>query len=63
MNWIPVSERLPDDDEAVIVATKGSFSEPVWIGWHSPEGWYAVGVVGAAQIEVTHWGEFPEPPR
>lgn len=63
MNWIRVSERLPDDDQSVMVALDLSmvvdWSEPVWIGYHDADGWFSA---DAIPIKVTHWAKIPEPP-
>lgn len=58
MSWIPVDERLPDDDITVLVAISNS-DEPVWLGWHDDAGWCSV---DAMPIRVTHWQPIPKPP-
>jgi Protein of unknown function (DUF551) len=59
--WIPVAERLPDDDITVMIALDGD--EPVWMGWHdSADGWYSVDATPLRQ-RVTHWMPMPEGPR
>lgn len=59
--WIPVTERLPDDEETVMVALKDA-GEPVWLGWHDEDGWHEVGA-GNLGDSVTHWQPIPEPPQ
>lgn len=62
MNWIPVSEHLPDDDTIVLVHVPGA-SEPVWIGFYVSEYDDWVWAEGATIVEeVTHWMPLPEPP-
>lgn len=60
--WIPVGERLPDDDLTVMVACKDS-DEPVWLGYHDETGW--VSATDGAPITglVTHWKQMPEGPN
>lgn len=50
--WIPVSERLPDDDMSVMIACKGN--EPVWIGHHDVADWYNCNGEPITSL-VTHW--------
>ncbi len=57
--WVPVAERLPDDEITVMVATVHS-DEPVWMGWHDESGWYSV---EATPINVSHWMPLPTPPK
>lgn len=59
MNWIPVTDRLPDDDLMVMIALEDS-DEPVWIGYHEGDGWYAA---NADPVHVTHWAPIPEGPK
>ena len=59
MSWVAVSDRLPDDDLTVLVATS-ECDEPVWLGWHDEEGWHSV---DAVPLKVTHWMPIPEAPR
>lgn len=58
--WIPVTERLPDDDITVIVAL-GCSDEPVWLGYHDADGWSTVDAV--PHFDVTHWMPMPEGPH
>jgi len=60
--WVAVADRLPDDDEIVLVSCPNE-SEPVWMGYLDGETgeWRDT---SAAWIEtgVTHWMPLPEPP-
>lgn len=56
--WTAVSDRLPDDDMSVLIATKNYV---VWIGWHDSDiGW--VDATTGGNIEVTHWAHIPDHP-
>lgn len=55
-NWIPVSERLPEDDSHVLVARKnGDVDTDMYI-----KSWWKV---DPAERRVTHWMPLPEPPK
>ena len=60
MSWIPVTERLPDDELTVLVALADS-DEPVWLGYHDADGWYYIDGAPADE-NVTHWQPMPEGP-
>jgi hypothetical protein len=66
MNWIPVTERMPDLHKPVLMwgpdgrvcsgwrSDGGNRPDGYW--WPADEGgWYE-------DDEVTHWAELPEPP-
>lgn len=61
--WIAVADRLPNDDEIVLVLCPRE-SEPVWLGYIDGDTgeWRDV---SAAWIEtgVTHWMPLPESPK
>lgn len=56
--WIPVAERLPDDEQCVLIAMEDG---EVWTGFVDGDQWRYVSAdpVGS---KVTHWAEFPAPP-
>lgn len=55
--WIPVSERLPDEDDPVLVSWDGCMVGIAWItkrgNWRDTEGKFP--------RTVTHWMPLPEP--
>lgn len=65
IEWVPVAERLPDDEQTVLICTTGT-AEPVWLGyyytqegrneaeWRDTEG---------DAVNVTHWSPMPAGPR
>lgn len=58
--WVPVTERLPDDELTVLVAIKDS-DEPVWLGYHDADGWMNVDAMPLGGA-VTHWMPLPQEP-
>jgi predicted RNA-binding Zn-ribbon protein involved in translation (DUF1610 family) len=75
--WIPVSERLPEEYETVLVATDGSVSageirlpdsecgmdEPWWMVFKDKRDRSAAWAGLVALNDVTHWMPLPEPPE
>ncbi len=71
MNWINVTERLPDAEQLVLLHVP-DVHEPVWLGeWvecdeddplgpDSPGEWRCA--AGQRLPDVTHWMPLPEPP-
>lgn len=59
--WIPVAERLPDDDIEVLVFITENCSYDIM--YHNDNRWFA-DYVGASYstTSVTHWRPLPEPP-
>lgn len=58
MDWIPVTEALPDDGLTVLVFAPEA-SEPVWLAFlDGDEGWRYVDALAAPG--VTHWMDLPE---
>lgn len=62
MNWIPVSERLPDADVDVLVYVPGVDSSYVWLGFIENDVWYW-DTGSTMDFPVTHWMPLPEPPE
>ena len=69
--WIPVTEKLPPEEEEVLTystSTPWSFcyDDPhVLVGFHSVEygNWYFPTDSHNACIEPTHWMPLPDPPK
>ena len=59
MRWIPVGERLPDDNDDVLVWRVEGYHE---IGCHSSGLWWG-GTFMDEAIYITHWMPLPEPPE
>lgn len=55
--WIPVSERFPENDTAVIVATDNGM---VFQCLYSYDGW---DLWDGYRVNITHWMQLPEPPK
>lgn len=60
--WIPLTERLPDDDITVLVAVK-DVDEPVWLAYHDEHGWFSATDGVPLTALVTHWRQMPEGPN
>ena len=59
--WIPVTERLPEEYENVLVCS-GGYVEPGWIG--GDRVFYTYDKYESDIIDdVTHWMPLPEPPK
>lgn len=56
--WIPVSERLPERFEKVILCREGNIVEQ---GYRDVNDWWKV--YGTRTKKITHWMPLPEPPR
>lgn len=60
IEWVLVSERMPDADETVLIYAPDD-DPPVMEGYFDGECWVATpGIVG---WHVTHWAEKPKGPR
>jgi hypothetical protein len=58
IEWIACAERVPDDDQTVMLCLPGKL---VWPGWHDCDrGWRWADDVPADG--VTHWAELPDGP-
>lgn len=55
--WIPVKERLPESDTAVIVATDNGM---VFQCLYAYDGW---DLWDGYMVNITHWMPLPEPPE
>ena len=55
--WIPVTERLPEEDGCYLVAVKNDHQRR-----YSKTAWFSHGSWFARQ-DVTHWQPLPEPPK
>lgn len=54
--WIPVTERLPEEDGCYLVAVKNDHQRRYSkTAWFSHDSWFA-------RQDVTHWMRLPEPP-
>lgn len=56
--WIPVTERLPEDDDDVLIMSSGSIS----MGYFNIFRGYWVDYEGDDD-NITHWMPLPEPPK
>lgn len=57
--WIPITDRLPESGQRVIVCRKdGRVEQGVYLGVN---GWWKV--YGTNTKSVTHWMPMPEPPE
>lgn len=67
--WIPVTERLPDDDIYVLVIVSGkpcknvTLHNAVELAEYDPEGWILEMWPDWMDADVTHWMPLPEPPE
>jgi hypothetical protein len=56
--WIPVTERLPDEGERVLVFDK-AFLQPEMGTYYSTDGWVGDEI---ASLDPSHWMPLPAPP-
>ena len=55
--WIDVKDRLPENNEDVLVTTK---LETIDIGWHS-DGVWEIDYISQADGDIVAWMPLPEP--
>lgn len=61
IEWVACSERLPDDEEMVLLCPAGQ-DDDVWAGWRDGDGWrWANG--WPVRGEITHWAAWLKGPR
>lgn len=62
--WIPVSERLPENREDVLVVAFWHERWNVQWGWYAPNGkvWH-IGLMEETDYPVSHWMPLPELPK
>ena len=65
--WIPVSERLPEDEYGVLVTVNGKHNNTTFIDaleiaeYDSTDGWIVEGYLDWINPDVTAWQPLPEP--
>ncbi len=57
-DWIPVTERLPEEGERVLAWDK-DFNESEVATYYAHDGW---GCDASISLNVTHWMPLPAPP-
>ena len=60
--WIPVSERLPEENERVLGTKKGASAAFVFYGKRNNGNWVDL-EWSCYRYGVTHWMPLPEPPK
>lgn len=59
IQWIPVAQKLPDDEITVLIADADS---DVNLGFHDgDDGWRDLDG-GRVTVPITHWADLPSPP-
>jgi hypothetical protein len=62
IEWIAVSEALPDDDVTVLVSATDT-KYPVWLGWFEDERWRTIEGGSYRKGQVTAWAPMPKGPE
>nr|WP_307742719.1 DUF551 domain-containing protein [Massilia varians] len=57
--WVPVTEKLPDDDTLVLLALN---DDEAWPGYRDGDIWRYVDAMPIANERVTHWMKMPAVP-
>ena len=57
MEWINVKDRLPTEDEEVLISSNGF----CYVTYHHGEGW-ELGEFNLCDAEITHWQPLPVTP-
>jgi len=62
IEWVPVAERLPDEDGMPVLLFVPVRGGQTWPGWWIGHAW--LGTDGTpVMCEVTHWSPMPAGPR
>lgn len=63
--WIPITERLPKDNERVLIARVIGKNEPLVVqqAFRSSNGWWKVFGTSLRDKSVKFWMPMPEPPK
>lgn len=67
--WIPVTERMPQSDNQVLVIVSGRWENITFdhayelASWSAEEGWIMEAWPELENPEVTHWMPMPEPAK
>ena len=60
--WIPVSERLPEDNQDVLAYMQNSIESRIFpANYH--KGWWEDCIWNTRVLSVTHWMPLPEAPK
>lgn len=59
INWISVTDKLPDDDTTVLVNAPNTH-EPVWLGWYEDGCWIGVDAEQYEDDRVVAWAAMPK---
>ena len=62
IEWVPVAERLPDEDGVPVLLFTPAQGGETWPGWRLRNAWRWYGGTKVT-CEVTHWAPMPKGPR